>query len=195
MSLQKRRNVVLAVLGLMILGILAQEALAGVLSIPFFSQRNSRWASNKLGTSPTDTIGNAGCAVSSVAMALRFRGADVDPAKLNRWLTDNGGYVDQDVIRWDVAAGYKSVCGWMSYEGGGSLSSVSQLKAQIDGRRLVIAKSSRTGQHWVIIRGYSGYGTRWSDYLYADPWDQTLTDRRIGDGWVSQGNVTRVYRY
>lgn len=47
----------------------------------YFSQRDSRWASDNIGLSRTK-MENYGCAVTSVAMVLRYHGVSIDPGFL-----------------------------------------------------------------------------------------------------------------
>lgn len=61
--------------------------------------------SKKLGTSSSQTICTAGCAMSSVAMALasyseKISGDLVNPGNLNNWLNNHNGYADTDLIVW-----------------------------------------------------------------------------------------------
>lgn len=161
-----------------------------ILSVPFFSQRDAAWSRQKLGTS-TSTIGSAGCAMTCVASELKFRGADVDPGKLNTWLTKNGGYSNGNLIAWDKAATYNGTR-WMTYEGSGTLGSLADISSQLAQRKLIIAKSKRFSEHFVVIRGVTPDGTQG---YYWDVYDSVVTQRRIGDGWVDIGASTRVYRY
>lgn len=72
--------------------------------VPSFLQNDPRWAENSLG--PSDgTLGGEGCAVASAAMTLAARGIDVDPGRLNEFLTKTeGGYTPQGWIYWEKAA-------------------------------------------------------------------------------------------
>lgn len=67
---------------------------------PLYKQCDPRWATEKLGTSPNNTICSAGCLMSSVSMALSGTGHDWNPSTLNAWLTKNGGYVATDLFVW-----------------------------------------------------------------------------------------------
>jgi len=72
----------------------------------YFYQCDSRWGNQKLGTAAYDTICSAGCAMTSVTMALykyntRLYNDITYPPMLNKWLTLNGGYVSGDLIVWD----------------------------------------------------------------------------------------------
>ena len=60
-------------------------------SVPAFQQGDPRWSMELLG--PTyDTIGQAGCAITSAAMVLSSYGVDIDPQRLNQYLNTHAGY-------------------------------------------------------------------------------------------------------
>jgi hypothetical protein len=171
--------------------VMAVPVWAAVFSIPFFSQRDSAWSATKLGSSTTLTIGSHGCAMTSVACLLKFRGADCDPAKLNTYLKDNSGYDSNSAIKWDVAAKFGSTQ-WLNYKGKSTLPSLATLSKDLDAGKLIVAESSRFGSqtHFVVIRGVTTDNTQG---YYWDPYDTSATQRRIGDGWVNVGSGTRVF--
>ena len=70
---------------------------------PLYKQCDSRWANDQLGTS-SNTICKAGCAMSSVAMALAGTGKNYNPGSLNTWLKSNGGYVSGDLLVWGAVS-------------------------------------------------------------------------------------------
>lgn len=74
------------------------------LDVPQYFQNDPRWSTDQLGPADT-TVGAEGCAVSSAAMTLASYGMDVDPGRLNKFLTDlPGGYTPQGWIYWEKAA-------------------------------------------------------------------------------------------
>lgn len=73
-------------------------------AVTAFSQRDARWQGQRLGTGSA-TIGQVGCAVTALASLLRDWGADTDPARLNAWLTANGGFAQQNLLVWNRVAG------------------------------------------------------------------------------------------
>ena len=156
---------------------LVQPALAAIFSIPFFSQRDARWYM------PT------GCATTSMAMALAYRGSGADPGKLDAWLKKNGGYDSNGLLRWDVGCKYNGTQ-WLKYDGRGTLADLKTLSQQLDSGKIVIAESKRFPSHFVIIRGVTPDGTVG---YYWDPWDTAATQRRVGDGSVNVGAGTRVF--
>ena len=76
--------------------------------VPHFSQGDARWGSRTLGRS--SSISKQGCAISAVAMILRFHGRDVNPGTLDAYLDANDGYVGNSVI-WSVAGRFGEVAG------------------------------------------------------------------------------------
>lgn len=69
------------------------------LSLIKFSQRDPRWANEKLGTSSL-TIGEAGCAVSALATVLKYYNFDTDPSRLNKLCIEKGVYLDRNLMKW-----------------------------------------------------------------------------------------------
>lgn len=179
----------------------AMSELTSVPSTAFFSQNSSSWTCNQLGTCSATTMGicsgnsAAGCAVTSVAMLLKKKGASVTPGTLNTWLKNNGGYQSGCLIYWATAANFDGT-GGLLWVGTGSLTTTSALKGDLDAGRLIISRSDRFGvdSHFVVISGYNNAGTVWSDFTYWDPWDTTATIRKVGDGWVKSGKVTRIFK-
>ncbi len=171
---------------------------AAQLPIAFFSQRNSPWSGNTLGTCNT-TIGKQGCAVACVAMAGARSVYNFNPGTLNTYLkkNNNAGYQDGCSIIWGAAANIDG-SGGFTFITTGNVGSAANLKSLIDGNKFVIAKSLRFSSinqpHWGIIYRYEGYGTKLSDFVYLDPWDLTATFRRVNDGWITATSQTRIYR-
>jgi hypothetical protein len=71
-----------------------------------YKQCDQRWGKDRLGTS-SNTICAAGCAMTSVSMALATYGVLVDkhtaePEDLNVWLTKHGGYIEGDLLVWNA---------------------------------------------------------------------------------------------
>lgn len=74
------------------------------IKVPQFFQNDPRWAQDQLGPAAT-TVGAEGCAISSAAMTLASYGVDVDPGRLNKFLTTlPGGYTPQGWVYWEKAA-------------------------------------------------------------------------------------------
>jgi len=73
------------------------------IDVPAFAQADQRWGTDNLGATE-GTLAAEGCAVASAAMTLASYGMDVDPGRLNTFLTQTpGGYTPQGWIYWEKA--------------------------------------------------------------------------------------------
>jgi hypothetical protein len=163
------------------------------LAVAFFSQRDSRWRYNQLGTCTGYTIGTAGCAISSIAMAAARSVNNMNPASLNTYLTGHGGFSGGCNVIWANAANVDGPYGF-TYIESSSVSSAAHLKTYIDSSKFAVVRSARFSSHYGIIVGYRNQGASLSDFYYLDPWDLSATFRYVGDGWVSSASTVKVYR-
>jgi hypothetical protein len=62
-----------------------------------FSQRDSRWAEDRLGSSQV-TIGKGGCLLTAAATMVADWGTETDPGRLNNWLRSHGGFADGSLL-------------------------------------------------------------------------------------------------
>jgi spore coat assembly protein SafA len=121
---------------------------------PLFRQGDAAWGGRILGDD--SSIASAGCAMTSVAMALsKISGRTITPAELDTHLDRNGGYVG-DAIAWGTAA---QMVGAGASKPGWSLNAINR---QIDaGRPVVIGVDYRAGSggggngtdHWITVTG------------------------------------------
>jgi hypothetical protein len=147
------------------------------ITIPTMSQQDGAWAGAPLGSSTTDTIGSAGCAITAVTMMLRHYGTDSDPGTFNSWLTANGGYAFDDQLIWDAVTTYSggrvTFSGWLGPDLG-------LIQRELDAGRPVVAEVQLGGnRHFVLITGYASAG----GFLINDPWfdDSVRFSDRYGD--------------
>jgi hypothetical protein len=136
------------------------------LYVPQFFQGNDRWAADPLGATAS-TLGAEGCAVASAAMTLASYGVDVDPGRLNEFLTAlPGGYTPQGWIYWEKAAEYDPhFTGKLlpHYEDKPSYFLLDW--NLIEGNPAIVRLRYASGvTHFVVICGKEGY-----DYLIRDP--------------------------
>lgn len=163
------------------------------LSVGFFSQRQSPWNSYKLGTCQYDTIGSAGCAITSIAMAMTSVVRNLDPGVLNTYLKNNNGYASGCLVKWANAADIDGTGGF-KYYGSSTVGTAANLKSLLDNGKFSVVKSARFNTHWAVIIGYRNSGTKLSDFYYLDPWDLTATFRYVGDGFVSSSSTIQIYK-
>lgn len=121
---------------------------------PMYKQCDSSWANDQLGTS-AKTICQAGCLMSSAAMALSGTGHSYNPHTLNQWLKSNGGYVSGNLFVW---ASINKI--GLTFKG---FVSNSAIKSNLDAGNVVIC-NVHNGGHWVLATGTSG-----SNILVNDP--------------------------
>jgi hypothetical protein len=149
-----------------------------LLSVPFFSQNNSAWKNNVMQTC-SQTIGQAGCALTSTAMVFKYYGAlNKNPGQLNTCLGNSAC-----PISWSVAANSCSedkafyVDSWsFSYD---------KLQSMLSTDRSPILKLAKgDATHFVVVR--SGSGTSPSNYSINDPWDgvSKALSAYIDNGWT-----------
>lgn len=131
------------------------------LSVPRFSQTDSRWRYDYLGYS-SRTIGSSGCTTCCIAMAETYlRGYTVYPDDME----DELSYSASGDLYWP--SGYNAV-----FSKDFSLI-LSELKA---GRPVLVgAKKSNGNQHWVLVTGYNGGGLNASSFVINDPGSSART--------------------
>jgi hypothetical protein len=144
------------------------------MNIAVMGQQDGAWAGAQLGTAAGESIGSAGCAITAVAMMLRYYGINTDPGTFNAWLTANGGYAYDDLLIWDAVTSYTggrvTFSGWLDPDLG-------TIQTELDAGRPVVAEV-RLGanQHFVLLTGYTTDG----GLVINDPWfadSATLNDR------------------
>lgn len=127
-----------------------------------YMQGDSRWADVRLGGT-SDTLGDAGCAVCSVAMAATSLGAKVTPAELNARLIQSEGYTRDGWIIWDAI---RKALDNRAEAVVAERPSHAELDAALERGEFPIVKfilwSGVT--HWVVVVGKEG-----TNYLIHDP--------------------------
>jgi len=134
-----------------------------VIPVPVFTQGDPRWALELLG--PTfDTVGQAGCAVTSAAMVLSAYGVDTDPDRLNQYLTTHGGYTDNGWVYWEKAA--EVAPGGQVEKAYEDLPSYALIDENLlAGNPVIVRLTLRNGHtHFVVLLGKDGW-----NYLAQDP--------------------------
>jgi len=124
---------------------------------PLYKQCDGAWGNDKLGTS-AKTICQAGCLMSSAAMALTGFGKSYNPHTLNIWLNANGGYASGNLFVWGSIN--KLGFNFKGFIGNGDI------KKNLDAGNVVIC-NVHNGGHWVLAKGYSGDNILVNDPGYA----------------------------
>jgi len=127
------------------------ESVRGSPNWTLYKQCDSRWAQNRLGTC-SQTVCQAGCAMSSVAMLLNTKGVGQNPGTFNTWLTGNGGYAGGCNLVWGKADAFGKTS-FQGIETANEAAICSGLKA---GHGIVANVNG--GGHWVLLTGCRGGG-------------------------------------
>jgi len=134
-----------------------------VIPVPVFTQDDPRWTFELLG--PTfDTMGQAGCAVTSAAMVLSAYGVDTDPDRLNQYLTTHGGYTEDGWVYWEKAA--EVAPGGQVEKAYEDLPSYALIDRNLlAGNPVIVRLTLQNGTtHFVVLVGKEGW-----NYLAQDP--------------------------
>ena len=154
---------------------------------PNWKQFDPKWKDNLMGSK---TIGQVGCAMTSVSILLRMTGltqSHFSPAVLNTYLRTHNGYTGNSIY-WSAMNNY--VDSWKYVDGGTLTGSdnnkIKTIKKLLDeGYYLVI--SVKNNGHWVAATGYSG-----KEILMSDPGKSTATKLFATYGGKT---ITRYIRY
>lgn len=133
-----------------------------VIEVPQFFQADPRWSSDRLADTPGN-LGGEGCAVSSAAMVLSHYGMEIDPRRLNNFLTRNNGYEGRGWLRWESAAEFHPGMVEKAYEDPPSHALIDS--NLLNGNPVIVRIRRPDGiTHFVVIVGKRGF-----DYLIRDP--------------------------
>ncbi len=132
------------------------------LPVALFLQGDDAWGGNHLGTSPR-TMGQVGCAVTSAAMIMKFYGLDTDPGRLNKFLLENGGYDENNDLRWEGPTALAPDKVKHVYE---DLPSYHLIDSNLRrGNPVIVRLNLKSGwTHFVVVMGKQGF-----NYLIRDP--------------------------
>ncbi len=132
------------------------------LPVALYLQSDPVWGQDQLGQS-VHTMGQVGCAVTSVAMVMKFYGVDVDPGRLNVFLRDHGGYDENNDLRWEGPPVLAPERVRHVYE---DLPSYYLIDSNLEhGNPVIIRLHLASGStHFVVVMGKQGF-----DYLIRDP--------------------------
>jgi hypothetical protein len=140
------------------------------LDIQALSQRDSRWASKKLGTSSV-TIGGYGCVLTCLTMLCNYYKHPLTPDQLNEMLINVNGFSNGNLMKWEVLTQLFSDIKW---EGRVDCPDVpaplNTIDEYLDKRMPVVVcvdfdPKEGLQQHFVLVIGKDN-----NDYFVNDPW-------------------------
>ena len=132
------------------------------LPVALYLQGDPAWGQDQLGQS-VHTIGQVGCAMTSAAMVMKFYGIDTDPGRLNVFLRENGGYDEDNDLRWEGPTALAPDQVRHKYE---DLPSYYLMDSNLlHGNPVIVRLRLSNGiTHFVVVMGKEGF-----DYLIRDP--------------------------
>ena len=168
-------------------------AMPPALNVTRFSQGDPSWGANPYATSAY-TIGQKGCALSSLAMALNFSGETTDPGVLNEFLKATpGGFVGSSV-NWTIATSkYSSGSAKFVWKKQNSRQDESAARRYLETilceKRLPIIvgvdlNPSGKREHFVLVTGQDG-----GDFTIADPGYASRTKLSFYGDFETRGYV------
>jgi len=133
---------------------------------PIYLQGDPRWKDDKIG-GIEETLGEVGCFVSCVSMALAHHGIDLNPKQLNKLLKAHDGYTEQGWVKWGTVS---KITENQIHFYVPNHPHLALIDAALKASEPVLAKIRLYGimPHWVLIVGKEA-----EDYLVKDP---------LGDG-------------
>ncbi len=132
------------------------------LPVALYLQGDPQWGHDQLGNS-VHTLGQVGCAMTSAAMVMKFYGIDTDPGRLNVFLRENGGYDEENDLRWEGPMALAPDRVRHVYE---DLPSYYLMDSNLlRGNPVIVRLRLPSGiTHFVVVMGKEGF-----DYLIRDP--------------------------
>lgn len=131
----------------------------------YFLQRDSKWENVKIGSS-TQTLGQSGCLICSVACSLNKLGYKTNPTDLNEKLINVNGFEGASLIWYKLSEIYPKI----TYKYTRAID-VEDIQKYLDKGNLPIVKVKYKGvgiYHWVLIIGSTN-----DDFLIYDPLEPT----------------------
>lgn len=159
---------------------------------PEYKQGDSAWNRETM-PGKDNHIGNKGCAISSVAMALSgITGQTITPADMNRYMKEIGGYSGASISKWEAMGKMCKPPVDVKRHHGENFTPDKVDKELAAGRPVVMGVDYKEGSgknrhaghdgktdHWILITGKNPDGT----YRANDPaTGKTLTLHRTKDG-------------
>jgi len=142
----------------------------GLLNVPLYSQRDPRWANDRMGSSAI-TLGQEGCLISTVASFMSFLGHQETPGSFNKKLTANGGYASPNLYYWNMPAVlFGDVLKSEDRSFSNGIGFEDEVTRILEEKRPVLAMvdfipGGTFNQHWVLIVGKVD-----GVFYLVDPW-------------------------
>jgi hypothetical protein len=190
----------ISLLSLSVYGLSSAEA---PIDVPYYTQgKDAPWADDTLGLESTVTIRTHGCALTAISMVFsHFTKDKLTPPVVNRWLKENGGFLDDPdkenysgrvVLNWPSLRSYGDGWVYTRFDWRVKPADILLIQYYLDQRVPVIAEVLYNGApHYVVLTDYAD-----GDFSMLDP---EIPDERsfnavydISDNWGS-GPSRNIY--
>jgi hypothetical protein len=133
-------------------------------------QNDPRWKDTLLGHGKSETIGEFGCLLTSMAMVVNHFGGDETVASFNEKMRNGNGFANQWIRPAMISAVHPGVKYEKRVECSNQSAPMDEIDAALEAGSLVVVMldgSPRPGVqgHWVVLHEKQG-----DDYLIWDPW-------------------------
>lgn len=155
------------------------------LNVPRYSQNASPWNDDNMETCD-QTIGAAGCILTSATMVFAYYGSSQEPDDVNTCMGDSA-------CQWVWADGEDCSNNEADWDGALSASYTALVLNLMEGYPPILQLRKGSDQHWVVVKAVSGSGTDADDFTINDPYNGQSRglDDYIDDGWWM--NVIAIY--
>lgn len=151
-----------------------------ILSINPLSQRDSKWASARLGNVNATTIGSHGCVITSMSMLACYYNHLLTPDQLNDFLVKNSLYYDGNLfVNGSITKLFSDIKFDKVEFCETTPAPIAEIKRYIDmGMPTVVALMNQGIRHYILVIGYQG-----NKIIANDPWqgDTVAINDRWGD--------------
>jgi len=156
------------------------------LSVPRYSQNSSPWNDDNMEVCD-ETIGDAGCTLTSATMVFAYYGSSLEPDDVNTCMGNSA-------CLWVWADGEDCSNNEADWDGALSASYAALVLSLMEGYPSILQlRKGSDNQHWVVVKAVSGSGTDADDFTINDPSNGQSRglDDYIDDGWWM--NVIAIY--
>jgi hypothetical protein len=160
-------------------------------NVPYYHQGDVLWKNTKIGAC-NNTIGNVGCALTSLAMVMSFYGVNHNPGTLNSCMGNEACYLNWSGNKFRICSqGKVTWKGWPRF----STLNYAYLEQELrSGPVILELRNASTGNmHFVVVVG--GSGSDPANYRVHDPGLRGGKNRTLKDTfqfWFSYNNMKLV---
>ena len=137
----------------------------------WYSQKDSRWSTSRMGSRRSTSIGRSGCVLSCLSMLLNAEASNpqITPEDLNNWLRQNGGYAGNN-MRWQMPGQMDGLgTGMELVKQDNTRNNWKFLSEELAKGNKVIVKVAGRRSHWVLVVKQIGEYNKAASYLVNDP--------------------------